>query len=90
MKRGVVIAMTSGFNVAGVTDVDTGDYRVIFDRDMVDATYVAVGSAGPGPAGVAIVTFDAFATTHVGVRLWNTAGAAVDSANVSVVIFGVQ
>ena len=81
---------TAGFGVAGVTRIDTGDYRVRFNPIMADPEYAAIGSAGPSPTGVVVVMFDAFAQTHIAVRLFSQAGAAIDSTNVSVVIFGRQ
>ena len=80
------VTVNDGFNVAGVTDVDTGDYRVRFLTNFANTNYACMGSTNS----TGTVIIESYATTHVGVRTFNTADAPADVAAVNVVCFGRQ
>ena len=72
-----------GWNVAGITDVDTGLWVVRWITGFSDANYAVVASAG---ACCVFVTTEDYAAAHVNVRAFTSAGAASDPAGVITVI----
>ena len=66
-------SVDGGFNVAGVIRVDTGDYRVVWDRDFSETTYAAVSQPSAYGSTLAISMIEVQAVTHVGVRVFSPA-----------------
>ena len=86
------VAIRASYNVTSITDNGTGDYTVNFTNAMTDANYAIAGTGSGATTNMLPVT-PADATTARTtsaarfVILASNGGAAVDCAQVSIVIF---
>lgn len=83
------VAIRKAFNVSSITDNGVGDWTVNFSAALADANYAAVATAGGTANVVSVATQEnttARTTTLVRVLAINTSMAAIDAAQVSVVV----
>lgn len=78
--------ISDGFGVAGVTDQGPGQYTIRWLTNFSDSAY-GISVIG---AGVAFPAVESVATTHVTVRMWDSAGNPADPNYVSVWAIGRQ
>lgn len=79
------------FNVAAITDVDTGVWIVTWDLDFTTNAYATVATGFGQGAG--LLTVESQATTHAVIRAWTglgSPGTATDFTNVNVIAIGRQ
>lgn len=83
-----VIAIRDSYNVASITDLGIGNYRITFDTNMSNTNYAVVGGGNrngvntPNSIEISVRT-----TTHVEV-LCGTSTGSVDLEMVSLVVYG--
>jgi len=92
-----VIVINDSYNVAGLTDYNTGDWGVTWDVDFANGNYaVAIiekyGSGGEGGSNVVALTSVANNPAAGSVRIWaeTVLGAAVDDEQLHVIAIGDQ
>jgi hypothetical protein len=86
------VAIRAGYNVASITDHDTGDYTVNFSTAMVDANYAFQGTASQATGGsngqiVSILGTTPPTTTATRFRTQQDNVGITDSTFVCVAIF---
>jgi hypothetical protein len=80
--------VANSYNVASITDSDTGDRVIVWDTDFGNTNYVVVGEDAGGNQG-ADSNYASFATGSVRLRVRNSSNALADLEN-SNVAFGDQ
>ena len=75
---GASAQLNGGFNISSATRIDTGDYRVFWDRDFADVNYAVV--VNPQGNGALRASIEAVNVAHVAIRMWDAAGAALDTS----------
>lgn len=80
----------AAFNVAGITDVDTGQYIVRWIVPFASANYAANVVGGNGDGSFCLAVLENQATTHAVVRTLNVSGVPIDCGSLSIIVVGLQ
>jgi hypothetical protein len=76
------VAIRASFNVASITDIGTGQYRVNFTTAMTDSSYSAVSMSADASAGtICFIDENVAVPTASGINIRTTGNAATASAD---------
>lgn len=75
---GASAQINGAFNVSSATRIDTGDFRVFWDRDFADGNYAVV--VNPQGNGALRASIEAVNAAHVAIRTWDASGAPTDTS----------
>ena len=81
------VSIRAGYNVASITDIQTGNYRVNFTTPMTDANFSVSGNSNPNGFAGAYAGFNTLQTNSVEVEVRTNANAFIDSNIVLVAVF---